>query len=58
MSDTNSNKKIFEKDKKTWDEFINNQSNIYDKDNNNSKIHNKKNRFKFDLHGFTLDKKY
>ena len=49
-------KKISKKDKKTWDEFINNPSNIYDKDNNNSKIHNKKNRFKFDLHGFTLDK--
>ena len=49
-------KKLSTKDKKTWDEFINNPSNIYDKDNNNSKIHNKKNRFKFDLHGFTLDK--
>ena len=49
-------KKISKKDKKTWDEFINNPSNIYDKDNNNSKIHNKKNRFKFDLHGLSLDK--
>ena len=49
-------KKISKKDKKTWDEFINNPSNIYDKDNNNSKIHKKKNRFKIDLHGFTLDK--
>ena len=49
-------KELSKEDKKTWDSYIKNPSGIYDKDNSNSKIFNKKNRFKFDLHGFTLEK--
>ena len=40
--------------KKAWEDYIKNPSDIYDKDKVNPK--NKKNqRFKFDLHGFGLD---
>ena len=40
-------------DLETWKEFINNPSNIYDKENNN-RIKKTNKRFKFDLHGFSL----
>ena len=42
-------------DQKTWENYIKNPHDIYDKDN--SKVGNlyKKERYKFDLHGFTLD---
>ena len=40
-------------DKKTWEEYIKNPSDIYDKDIS-SKIQRRE-RYKFDLHGFTLD---
>ena len=40
-------------DLETWKEFINNPSDIYDKENNNAKEKNNK-RYKFDLHGFSL----
>ena len=39
---------------KAWEEYIKNLSGIYDKDKSNQKIIRKE-RFKFDLHGFTLD---
>ena len=40
--------------KKAWEDYIKNPSDIYDKDKANPK--NKENRrFKFDLHGFGLD---
>ena len=42
-------------DKKTWEEYIKNPSDIYDKDQGASKITQRKERYKFDLHGFTLD---
>ena len=42
-------------DKKTWDEYIKNPSDIYDKDQGTSNRIQKKERYKFDLHGFTLD---
>ena len=48
-------KVLSEKDKKTWEEYVKNPSDIYDKDRNNYVGSGKKNRFKFDLHGFTLD---
>ena len=42
-------------DKKTWEEYITNPSDIYDKDQGASKSTQRKERYKFDLHGFTLD---
>ena len=44
-----------QEDKKVWENYIKDPSDIYDKEGNNRKIltHNK--RFKFDLHGFSLD---
>ena len=45
---------LSQEDKKTWEDYIKDPSDIYDKDKNNQKSV-RKNRFKFDLHGFTLD---
>ena len=45
---------LSQEDKKTWEDYIRDPSDIYDKDRNNQKS-NRKERFKFDLHGFTLD---
>ena len=42
-------------DKKTWEEYIKNPSDIYDKDQGASKSTQRKERYKFDLHGSTLD---
>ena len=39
----------------TWKSYIKNPSDIYDKDKNISQNQERKNRFKFDLHGYTLD---
>ncbi len=44
-----------QEDKKTWDEYIKNPSDIYDKDKGVSNNIQRKGRYKFDLHGFTLD---
>ena len=46
-------KSLSQEDKKTWDDFIKDPSDIYDKDK--SLRSSKKERYKFDLHGFTLD---
>ncbi len=40
---------------KAWKEYIKNPSDIYDKDKNYSRKNDKKGRFKYDLHGYTLD---
>ena len=40
---------------KAWKEYIKNPSDIYDKDKNYSRENDKKGRFKYDLHGYTLD---
>ena len=45
---------LSQEDKKTWEDYIKDPSDIYDKDKSNQKI-DRKVRFKFDLHGFTLD---
>ena len=45
---------LSQEDKKTWEDYIRDPSDIYDKDKNNNKSINKE-RFKFDLHGFTLN---
>jgi len=44
-----------QKDKKTWEDYIKNPSDIYDKDKNLSNNSQRRDRYKFDLHGFTLD---
>ena len=44
-----------QEDKKTWEEYIKNPSDIYDKDQGASNNIQKRDRYKFDLHGFTLD---
>ena len=46
-------KNLSQKDKKTWEDYIKDPSDIYDKDRNNQKIARNE-RYKFDLHGFTL----
>ncbi len=43
-----------QEDKKTWEEYIKNPSDIYDKDQGNSNSIQRRERYKFDLHGFTL----
>ena len=42
-------------DKKTWEEYIKNPTDIYDKDKDIINNINKRERYIFDLHGFTLD---
>ena len=44
-----------QEDKKIWEDYINNPTDIYDKDQSVSHVIQKKERYKFDLHGFTLD---
>ena len=48
-------KETNQEDKKTWEEYIKNPSDIYDKENNISDNVQRRERYKFDLHGFTLD---
>ncbi len=48
-------KDVDQENAKAWEEYIKNPSNIYDKEKNNSKYNSRRERFKFDLHGFTLD---
>ena len=48
-------KEINPEDQKAWDDYIKNPSDIYDKDKANSNNKQKRTRYKFDLHGFTLD---
>ena len=42
-------------DKKTWEEYIKNPSDIYDKDQGTFNNIQRRERYKFDLHGFTLE---
>ena len=44
-----------QEDKKIWEEYTKNPSGVYDKDQNNSNNILRKERYRFDLHGFTLD---
>ena len=48
-------KDINQENKKIWEEYIKNPYDIYDKDQNSYNKIQKSGRFKFDLHGFTLD---
>ncbi len=46
--------KLSEKDKKSWEDFLKTPLNLMDKEESKSEI-KKFSRFKFDLHGFSLD---
>ena len=48
-------KDLSPEDKKNWEDYIKNPSDVFDKDKTNSINTEKKRRFRFDLHGFTLD---
>ena len=48
-------KDLSQNDKEVWDDYIKNPSDIYDKDKDNTNSNQIKKRYKFDLHGFTLD---
>ena len=48
-------KDLSQVDIKTWEEYIKNPKDIFDKDKFNKEDHQRKGRFKFDLHGFSLD---
>tara|TARA_Y100000591_G_C21653272_1_gene603961 strand:+ start:346 stop:765 length:420 start_codon:yes stop_codon:yes gene_type:complete len=47
-------KDLSKEDKKTWQDYTKNPSDVYDKDKSNSFENKVKGRFKFDLHGYTL----
>ena len=51
----NKKKDLDQDNTKAWEEYIKNPSDIYDKDKNFSKENNRKGRFKYDLHGYTLN---
>ncbi len=48
-------KVLNQEDKKTWEEYIKNPSDIYDKDQNILNNTKRRERYRFDLHGFTLE---
>jgi len=48
-------KNLSQVDIKTWEEYVKNPKDIFDKDNSNKQNLQRKNRFTFDLHGFSLD---
>ena len=48
-------KDLNQKNKETWEDYIKNPSDIYDKDKDQSSKDWTKKRYRFDLHGFTLD---
>ena len=48
-------KKITDKDKEDWENFINSSESLEDKDKNNKKIYYDKIEKSIDLHGYTLD---
>ena len=48
-------KDLTQEDMNTWENYIKNPSDIYDKDKDLSTNSTNKSRFKFDLHGYSLD---
>jgi DNA-nicking Smr family endonuclease len=48
-------KDLSTEDIKTWESYTKNPSDVYDKDKNNSQTQERKIRFRFDLHGLTLN---
>ncbi len=51
---SNKKKKVSEKDKKDWEDFLKNQSQVFDKDKK-VLIKEDSSRFKFDLHGYSIE---
>ena len=47
-------KNLSKNDKRAWEDYIKNPTGVYDKESKNPK-NLKRDRFKFDLHGYTLD---
>ena len=50
----NKKKDLSKKASEIWQSYIKNPTDVYDKDLQNKSI-NRKERFKFDLHGYSLD---
>tara|TARA_B100000989_G_scaffold298124_1_gene286204 strand:- start:1375 stop:1794 length:420 start_codon:yes stop_codon:yes gene_type:complete len=48
-------KDLSEVDKKVWEDYTKNPSDIYDKERDTLKKKNTNDRFKFDLHGYSLN---
>ena len=48
-------KDLLEEDKKIWEEYTKSPTDIYDKDKDKVDNNERKERFRFDLHGFTLE---
>ena len=48
-------KNLSEEDKKVWEDYTKSPSDVYDKENKPIANSLRKERYKFDLHGFTLD---
>ena len=48
-------KNLSHEDKEVWENFTKSPLEIYDKDQVNQKSNFRKERFKYDLHGFTLE---
>tara|TARA_B100000963_G_scaffold357335_1_gene379264 strand:+ start:640 stop:1059 length:420 start_codon:yes stop_codon:yes gene_type:complete len=48
-------KDLTQEDMNIWENYIKNPSDIYDKEKNLSTNNTNKSRFKFDLHGYSLD---
>ena len=48
-------KKSNQDDRKIWEEYIKDPSDIYDKEQNSLNNIKRRERYRFDLHGFTLD---
>ena len=51
----NKKKDLSKEDKKTWETYIKNPSDLFDKEKNLFQDKKKKERFKYDLHGYSLD---
>ena len=45
---------ISKQDKSHWEEYTKNPKDIFDKELENNKLNQRHNRFRFDLHGYTL----
>jgi DNA-nicking Smr family endonuclease len=45
---------IPDKEKKIWEEYLKNPKDLFDKELEDKKKNNQANRYRFDLHGFTL----
>ena len=48
-------KDLSKEDKKTWETYIKNPSDLFDKEKNLFQDKKRKQRFKYDLHGYSLD---